>query len=78
MPTYTFRDKTTGHTFDRWMKMSEREQYLKDNPTIEPMLTAPNVSISDGKKKPDDGFIDLMKNIRQKAIGGRHLTSRHF
>ena len=34
MPTYTFRNKDTGETFDQFMTMSSREQYMKDNPTL--------------------------------------------
>ena len=33
MPTYTFKNNTTGLEFDEFMGMSERETYLKDNPT---------------------------------------------
>ena len=42
MPTYTFEDKETGEVFDKLMKISEKEQYLKDNPNLKPVLTAPN------------------------------------
>ena len=31
MPTYTFHNKTTGVVEDVFLKMSEKEQYLKDN-----------------------------------------------
>ena len=78
MPTYTFRDKNTGEVFDKFMKISEKSEFLAANPNLESVLTAPGFTLQDGKKRPDDGFIDLMKNIRQKAIGGKHLSSRHF
>ena len=39
MPTYTFYNKDTDEQFDEFMSWSERENYLKDNPHIEPMLT---------------------------------------
>ena len=42
MPTYTFKNKDTGETYDKMLKMSEKEQYLKDNPNIQSVLTAPN------------------------------------
>ena len=32
MPTYTFHNKTTGVVEDVFLKISEKEQYLKDNP----------------------------------------------
>ena len=37
--TYTFEDKETGEVFDKLMKISEKEQYLKDNPNLKPVLT---------------------------------------
>ena len=41
MPTYTFEDKDTGEVFDKLMKISEKEQYLKDNPNLKSVLTVP-------------------------------------
>ena len=38
MPTYTFEDKDTGEVFDKLMKISEKEQYLKDNPNLKSVL----------------------------------------
>ena len=34
MPTYTFKNNITGLDFDEFMGMSEKDQYLKDNPHI--------------------------------------------
>ena len=34
MPTYTFKNHITGLDFDEFMGMSEKDQYLKDNPHI--------------------------------------------
>ena len=34
MPTYTFKNNTTGLEFDEFMGMSERVTYLKDNPDV--------------------------------------------
>ena len=42
MPTYTFKNNKTGEIFDKVMKIAEKEPYLKDNPNISPVLTAPN------------------------------------
>ena len=39
MPTYTFYNTKTDEQFNDFMSWSERENYLKDNPHIEPMLT---------------------------------------
>ena len=39
MPTYTFYNTKTDEQFNDFMSWSERENYLKDNPHIEPILT---------------------------------------
>ncbi len=66
MPSYNFRNKKTGKVFEKVMKMSEREDYLKDNPDIEQMLSTPafryGVNNTQGVKV-DDGF----REIQQKA-----------
>ena len=41
MPTYEFRNKQTGETFERFMSMSSREQFLQANPDLEQILTRP-------------------------------------
>jgi len=32
MPTYNFRNKTTGETFEKFMSISARELFLSENP----------------------------------------------
>ena len=81
MPTYSFKNTKTGEVFDKFMRISEREQYLKDNPDIVSVLTAPGISYdNDGLagKQPDEGFKDVLRNIKQKAIGGKYLKSNYI
>jgi len=35
MPTYEFKNKETGEVTEQFMKMSEKDQFLKDNPNLE-------------------------------------------
>ena len=42
MPTYTFEIIETGEQYDEMMKISEKDDYLKDNPQVKPVMTAPN------------------------------------
>lgn len=66
MPTYTFRDKTTGEVWDERLSMSAREEKLKD-PNIEQVISsAPRMNYSVSGKKPDDGFRDVLKKIKSK------------
>ena len=36
MPTYSFLNNETGEVFDSFMKISERDDYLKTNPNFSP------------------------------------------
>ncbi len=66
MPSYNFRNKTTGEEFELVLAMSEREQYLKDNPDIEQLLSRPNISYGSGNTqgiKVDNGFREVQQKI---------------
>jgi hypothetical protein len=67
MPTYTFEDTKTGKIFDKIMKISERDIFLKENPNITQRIGRPP-SIGDparlGRMKPDDGFRDVLRNVQ--------------
>ena len=44
MPSYSFKNKKTGEVTTEIMKMSEREDFIKNNPDLEQMLSLPKVS----------------------------------
>lgn len=67
MPSYTFKNKTTGEVWDETLTMSEREERLKD-PNIEQLITGINISYAGGTKKPDSGFRDVLKKIKSNNI----------
>jgi len=64
MPTYTFRDKTTGEEWDEFLSFSAREERLTD-PNIEQVPCAPAFvsGISGVTHKNDSGFNDMMSRI---------------
>lgn len=67
MPIYSFRDKNTQETFDEMMTWDQKVQFLEENPHIESIITsAPAIgdSVRLGLKKPDQGFRDVLKNIK--------------
>lgn len=79
MPTYRFKDTSTATIFEKRMSISEREQYLKDNPNVIQVPVACSLSFDDMRgKKPDQGFTDLLKNMKQKAIGGHYMNGRYM
>jgi len=68
MPTYTFRDKTSGETVDFTMKISDYDQFKEDNPNLERVITgAPSLgdSMRLGVRKTDDNFNSLLKHIKK-------------
>jgi hypothetical protein len=66
MPTYTFKNKDTGETYDKMLKIAEKEQYLKDNPNIQSVLTAPNFVGDHIIKKMDGGMKETLQKIAEK------------
>jgi len=65
MPTYSFRNKTTGEVTDKFMSYASREQYLQDNPDLEVCITSAAFNYGTNQK-PDQGFIDVLKEINSK------------
>lgn len=64
MPTYTFRDKTTGYEWDEFLSFSAREERLTDS-NIEQVPCAPAFvsGVSGMTHKTDSGFNDMMSRI---------------
>jgi hypothetical protein len=59
MPTYTFRNKDTGEIFDHVMRMSEYDDYMKNNPHVERHFESASAVVdphSLGIQKPPSDF----------------------
>lgn len=72
MPMYSFIDKNTGKWWEELLKISEMEELLAKNPHIEIYVAGPNYGpkiISGVPLKPDDGFKDVLKEIKKKTKG---------
>jgi hypothetical protein len=74
MPTYSFRNKDTGEVFDQVMRIAEREEFLKQNPHLEtiitgaPAFTGDHISVV---KKHDTGFKEVLQRIHEKTPGSQ-------
>ena len=79
MPTYEFLDTETGEEFEVFMKISERDEYLKNNPHIQPILSAPalvtGVSTSKQNRVPD-GFKEVLSKVAE-AHPTSEVAKRH-
>jgi hypothetical protein len=76
MPTYQFLNTETDEEFEVLMKISEREEYLKNNPHIQPVLTAPalvsGVSTSNSRTgRVPSGFNEVLSKVAEA-----HPTSK--
>lgn len=77
MPTYQFLNTDTGEEFQSFMKISEREEFLSNNPHIQPILSAPSIvgGVSVTGKVPD-GFKEVLSKISENHKGS-NLAERH-
>jgi len=65
MPTYRFKDTTTGEEFEKFMSISNREQYMKETPNIEAVMFLSHFVHEPGTNlKVDDGFREVMSKIK--------------
>ena len=55
MPLYTFMNKDTNEVFTEMMSISQREEYLSQNPNITQKLLALNMISGTGLKN-DEGW----------------------
>ena len=72
MPTYNFVDTETGEEFELFMKWSGRETFLKENPHMQPILTAPAIVSSVagmGSHRVPDGFKEVLSKVAEKHPG---------
>ena len=66
MPTYKFLNNETGEEPVEFMSITALDEYLKTNSHITQLVNgAPALSSGRGMKKPDEGFRDLLKNMKK-------------
>ena len=76
MPTYIFKNNKTDETYEKFLSMSEREEYLKNNPDAIQVPTAHAVVYGVGGIKTDGGFNEVLSKISEahptSALAQRH------
>jgi hypothetical protein len=75
MPTYNFLNNETGEEFTEFMGISEVEEYLKNNPNITQLVNEAPGLVSGVSMKPDQGFRDLLKDIKKNNSKGFQKSS---
>lgn len=75
MPTYRFRNKTTGEEFDDFVKMDDKAEFMEKN-NLEQVFTSLNMVHSPGTRIPvDNGFREVQDKIAQTHRA--HTMKRH-
>jgi hypothetical protein len=70
MPTYRFANEN-GEEFEEFMTISALDDYLKENTNLTQLVNgAPMITSGRGMGKPDQGFRDLLKDMKKKHSGG--------
>jgi len=79
MPTYKFLNNNTGEEFDEFMTISSLDKYLIDNLHLTQLVNgAPMIHSGRGLNKPEDGFRDLLKEMKSnnsKGIKGSTINT---
>jgi hypothetical protein len=71
MPTYNFINNNTKEEFEDFMSISSLEKFLSENPHIVQLVNgAPMIVSGRGNSKPDNGFRDLLKDMKKKHSKG--------
>jgi len=71
MPTYKFLNNDTGEEYEEFMTISALDVYLEENPNVTQLVHgAPMISSGRGMTKPDEGFRDLLKQMKKNANRG--------
>lgn len=70
MPTYNFRNKETGEEFEKFFtSWSLKDKFLEENKNIEQTVGSPAIVSGVSGNKPDDGFRDLLRNMKRRLPG---------
>jgi hypothetical protein len=79
MPTYNFIDTETGEEIEKILSWTQREEFLKENPQLEVIITAPAIVSSRGgtnDQKAGDGWREVLSKVAEKhpgsAVGERY------
>ena len=68
MPTYKFKNLITCVEYEQFMSIAEMEVYTQ-NPNIKLLPSMPAI-VAGIDRKPDNGFRDLLKNIKKESERG--------
>jgi hypothetical protein len=68
MPTYEFVNTETDEQFEMFMSITQREEFLKNNPNIRTVISAPGIvshSGGDLHSKTPSGFKEVLAKVAE-------------
>jgi hypothetical protein len=68
MPTYSFLNTETGEEFEIIMKISERDQFMVENPQFQPIIHAPALvsgSSTSKQNRVPEGFKEVLSKVAE-------------
>ena len=79
MPTYRFKNNETGEVIEHNLKISEFDQFKKDNPHLSTVIQSSGIVSGTGDIKMDNGFKEVLHKVSEahpnselaKKVGGR-------
>ena len=74
MPLYNLKNTETEEVFEKFMKISEMEAFLAENPNIIQWHETPASFSYNDTKKPDSGFREVLQKIHSKHHGSKINT----
>lgn len=72
MPLYDYRNKKTGEVKEYFVKIADRDQFEKDHPELEKMLSAPAVGnrfVTMDKMQAPSDYTSLLKKMKKQNPG---------
>ena len=78
MPNYDFRDDKTGEVTTHMMSWKDLDQFVKDNPNLTRVITAPHIvgGLGSGGVKPGGGLDEVFAKAAD-AHPGSPLADRY-
>jgi len=78
MPTYSFKDIQSGVIYEEFLTLSEFDEYKEQHKdSVIPLITTPPlISSGRGMGKPDEGFRDVLKEIKKNHTHQRSFSAK--
>ena len=81
MPTYTFRDKNSLETFEKFLSISAKEKFLAENPSLESLITTATPTLDSvrlGIRRIDNGFKEVLQKIDSRSPGSQVRSNSRY